>query len=164
MFEIPGPWPGHAYVGRMPGYKTDAGMETELDAIKDFGISRLISLVPDEDTSGLYRITGYAEAAKKRFGEKFYVCEIMDYEPAVDDNAFENLVDIASDALSKGESIVAHCGAACGRTGMFISCVLVKHGFTTVDAVKLYRTVRGCGPETHDQLTYIERYKKRKKL
>ncbi len=161
LIEIPGPWPGHAYVSRMPGYSTKIDLDTELDAIRDFGITVLINLIPDQDIADLYRVKGYAEAAKKRFGDQYINFEIMDYEPATDDDGFERTVDIASTALWKGQSILSHCGAGCGRTGMFLGCLLVKNGFSPVDAVKLYRKTRGCGPESQDQLAYISRYKKR---
>lgn len=161
LIGIPGPWPGHGYVSRMPGYNTRNELGTELDAIKEFGITTLINLIPDQDIGSLYRVKGYAEAAKKRFGDQYINFEIMDYEPATNDEGFERTVDIASARLWEGKSILVHCGAGCGRTGMFFGCLLVKNGFTPVEAVKLYRKTRGCGPESQDQLAYIARYKKR---
>lgn len=163
FIEIPGPWPGHAFVSRMPGYSTKMSLEVELDAIRDFGVTMLINLIPDADIEELYGVKDYAENAKKRFGDQYINFEIMDYEPATDDHGFETTVDIVSTALWKGQSILAHCGAGCGRTGMFFGCVLVKNGFTAIDAVKLYRKTRGCGPESQDQLAYISRFQKRLK-
>lgn len=161
LIEIMGKWQGKVFVGRVPGDSKDNSLAFELDAIKQFGISHVVCLIPEEDIEDVYGISGYVQAARERFGERFIIVEILNWEPPVDDEAYEKALDQIHAALCRGESVLVHCGAACGRTGTFVSCLLVKQGMDTTNAVKKYRKFRGCGPETEDQAAYVARYENR---
>ncbi len=164
LIEIPAQWPGTVYVGRVPGKVRDKTLEFELDAIKTFGIDTIVCLLPEEDLVESYRVKEYPAKARERFGKNFLLVEVLDYEPAVNDEVFEAALNQVHAALHRGEKVLMHCGAACGRTGMFFGCLMIKEGKTVEQAVRQYRKARGCGPETEDQVAYIARYQKRTKL
>ncbi len=151
---------GRLFVGQLPGRATK--VEGELDALVAYGVRYIFGLVPRIDLADFYRVPNYVEEAQARFGDRFVLLDVVDYEAPSDDAAFEAAVSAAEAALAAGEMVYAHCGAGCGRAGVFVSCLLVNRGIDPLEAIKHFRAFRGCGPETPDQVAYVVRYAKRK--
>jgi hypothetical protein len=158
MVEIPGPWTGQMFVGRMPGRTKEFSGAYELKAIKNYGIDRLYCLLPFYDIITRQKFLDYFSLAQDLFGDRFHHVEIMDYEPPTHHEIFNDAVLTLTRALKAGEKVLAHCGAGCGRTGVLVACAMVELGISPSEAIRTYRQKRGCGPETGDQAAYILRY------
>jgi protein-tyrosine phosphatase len=150
--------PGRLLAGRMPGWPRPERLEGELDAIAASGVRRMICFVPREDLRTLYRLPRYAEEARKRLGDGHGFVEVVDYEPPGDVETFMDAIAEVDARVGRGETVLVHCGAGCGRTGMFAACLLVLHGASPVDAIRSYRRLRGCGPETPEQVAFVAWY------
>ena len=162
MVEVPVPGvSGQLLVGPQPGRITE--LTAELDALVGFGVAHVLCLVPRIDLAGdAYRLPTYVEEASARFGERFVLVDVIDYEAPPDDAAFEAAVDAAERALLAGHKVYVHCGAGCGRAGVFASCMLVQRGAEPLAAVRRFREIRGCGPETPEQVAYVVRHAQRR--
>jgi protein-tyrosine phosphatase len=147
---------GRLFVGQLPGRATPVA--GELDALVAYGIRHVFCLLPALDLGDLYRVPDYVAQARARFGERFVLTDVIDYEVPPDDVAFEAAVDAAERALVAGDKIYVHCGAGCGRAGVFAACLLVRRGADPFDAIVRFRGLRGCGPETSEQVAYVVRY------
>ncbi len=162
VVEIPTPQrPGKLWVGRLPGRQ--GPLEEDLAAIESFGVRHIVCLLPAADIAdpNLYHVPSYVALARERFGPRFHLAEVIDYEVPAEDAAFERLVEEIAGALRVGEHVLVHCGAGCGRAGIFASCVMVAAGLEPLEAVRAYRRHRGCGPETPEQVAYVVRYARR---
>lgn len=161
MVSIPVPGvAGRLYAGPSPGYGPDCG--PRLDALRLWGLHRVICLVPSLDLGDLLGSPGYEAAARARWGDGFILHGIVDYEAPGNDAAFEALVDDTVAALQAGEAVLVHCALGCGRTGLLAACILVAQGADPIDAIETFRQVRRCGPESGDQLAYVVRYARRR--
>ncbi|MEM9458718.1 MAG: hypothetical protein AAGF11_31365 [Myxococcota bacterium] len=163
MVEVPVPGvSGQLLVGPQPGRITK--LAGELDALAAYGVAHVLCLVPRIDLAGdAYRVPTYVEEATARFGEGFSLVDVVDYEAPPDDAAFEVALDAAERALVAGHKVYVHCGAGCGRAGVFASCMLVRRGTEPLAAVRRFREIRGCGPETPEQVAYVVRYAQRRR-
>jgi len=152
--------PGRLWAGRLPGVGRGAGLEQDLDAVIALGVDRVVCLVPGLDlaTLGLSRYPGVARA---RFGDRFHHVEVADFSVPQLDAAFEPHVDAVVAALAAGESVLVHCYAGCGRTGLFAGCVLVRCGLEPATAIRHFRRHRGCGTESLPQVAYVFRHARR---
>ena len=160
MVEVPVPdVAGHLYVGQLPGRASP--LAGELDGLTAFGVRHIYGLLPRLDLDDLYRVPRYVEEAQARFGERFHLLDVIDYEVPPDDAAFEAAVADAERALVSGDKVYCHCGAGCGRAGVFVACVLVRRGVPPLAAVEAFRSIRGCGPETGDQVAFVVRFAER---
>jgi protein-tyrosine phosphatase len=149
---------GRLLAGRMPGWPRPERLLGELDSIASAGVNRMICLVPKEDLPSLYRLPRYAEEARARFGTGHSFVEVVDYEPPGDVAAFVAALDEVEERIAQSDTVLVHCGAGCGRTGMFAACLLTRHGYTPIEAVRTYRRLRGCGPETAEQVAFVVWY------
>lgn len=162
MIEVPMPEAsGRLFVGQMPGRAT--ALAGELDALAAFGIGHVLCLVPRIDLAEPYRVPTYVEDATARFGAGFHLVDVVDYAVPPDDAAFEAALDAAERALAAGENVYVHCGAGCGRAGVFVACMLVDRGMEPLEAIRRFRALRGCGPETPEQVAYVVRHAQRKR-
>jgi len=145
---------GTLWVGRLPG-AGPSPLEEEVDALKAFGIGRVICLVTE-------RVAGmYMHLARERFQIGFRRLEVPDFGTPPSDDVFEKELASTDEALGKGAQVLVHCHAGCGRTGMFVSCLLVRGGDAPSVAIRRFRRLRGCGPETPEQAAYVVRYARR---
>lgn len=160
MVEVPVPGvSGGLYAGPMPGRASP--LAGELDGLVTYGVRHVFGLVPRIDLADLYRVPNYFEEAQRRFGERFHLLDVIDYEVPADEAAFEEAVAAAEAALLAGDKIYCHCGAGCGRAGVFVASILSRRGVEPLAAIEQYRAIRGCGPETPEQAAYVVRYAQR---
>lgn len=163
MVEMPIPGrSGRLWVGRMPG--RFGRLEEEVAAMASFGLQRVVCLLPEEHMADpdFYNLPGYVPLARERLGPGFHLVPVVDYEVPHEDGAFEARVEEINAALLAGERVLVHCGAGCGRAGMFVCCLMVVAGLEPLEAVRTYRRHRGCGPETGEQVAYVVRYARRR--
>ena len=161
MVQIPLPrGSGTLYVSQKPG-RSPQRLVPELEGIVGFGITHIVCCIPEEDLAEVYDDPAFLRETRARFGDRLRMCEILDYEVPVDEPLFDSHVALTDQALEAGGKVLVHCGAGCGRAGLFASCLLVRRGLAPYEAVQLYWRNRGCGPETSDQVVYVQRYAQR---
>jgi len=134
---------------------------SEVQALRDYGVDDLVCLVPTLSLEELHRGTRYLEHARESFGERFHQVDILDHQLPANDDAFDRAVLHVHELVKAERKVLVHCVAGCGRTGMFISCLLVREGMAPVDAIRAFRRHRRCGPDTVEQAAYVVRYAKR---
>lgn len=161
LFVVPVPVPGRTgslWVSRLPGARAP---ERDVAALADFGITRVVCLVPPDGLAALHGAPGYLGAARRAFGERLHVLPIEDHQVPDDDIGFETTLAEVDRALADGEQVLAHCVGGCGRSGMFGACLLVRAGLEPIEAIREFRRRRRCGPETAEQLAFVLRYARR---
>lgn len=92
----------------------------------------------------------------------YRMCPIPDFGIPNTDTDLEEFRAAISDAsvdLERGASILIHCGAGIGRTGMFTICLLRSCGRSLEEA---WRCVIDAGsePEDDDQIAFVEAWER----
>lgn len=60
------------------------------------------------------------------------------------------------EAINRGKRVYLHCRAGCGRTGTVAIAYLIGKGYEFDEAYNMFIRRRGCGPEDHRQMTFLE--------
>ena len=139
-------------------------LEDDLSDLKHHGISRIVSLLEQDEAAEL----GLASQAQfcESFGIDFDSLPIEDRSTPPDAHAFVARVAKNYDLVIQGAYLLAHCRAGIGRSGMFCSSLLIRHGHSAKEAIELVSIARGFTiPDTqaqidwlHDHEEYIQRY------
>ncbi|MFW5877117.1 MAG: protein-tyrosine phosphatase family protein [Myxococcota bacterium] len=148
---------GTLRVSRLPGFHRTQTRQ-EVAALEEAGIDRIVCLVPEEALLRIHHAHRYLDLARRRFGDRFGVVPIDDHRVPQGDALFERRVDEVDRALREGESVLVHCLGGCGRSGVFVACVLARGGMGGAEAIRHFRAHRRCGPETAAQVAYVFRY------
>ncbi|MFX1311784.1 MAG: dual specificity protein phosphatase family protein [Promethearchaeota archaeon] len=79
------------------------------------------------------------------------------------DSQLDRFFDITSKYGNNGDSIVVHCVAGCGRTGIMVIAWAAYNGFIPkkVDPVKWIRKLRPCCVETKEQRDLAQKIAKK---
>ena len=163
LIEIPsGGSPGRLWAGPLPDRRRLGFLTRQLEALAAAGVQRVVCLIPEMDLMGRYGVPQYPEEAKRIFGDGAHFLDVANYAVPSADDPFEETIEAVWGSLERGEGVLVHCGAGCGRAGMFVACVLVRSGLEPEEAIRTYRTFRTCGPETASQVAYVFRYADRR--
>ncbi len=152
---------GNLWAGPLPDRRRLGFLTTQLEALVAAGVQRVVCLIPEMDLLGRYGVPQYPEEAKRLFGDGACFLDVANYAVPRADGHFEQAIRDVSDSLQRGEGVLVHCGAGCGRAGMFVACVLVHFGMDPTQAIRTFRQHRTCGPETASQVAYVFRYAQR---
>jgi protein-tyrosine phosphatase len=93
----------------------------------------------------------------KNSGLKVLHYPILDFQTPPSMQSFDQLQNKLVQVLNKKESILIHCYAGRGRTGVVIAGLLVKCGMTAVDAIARAREARDV-LDTKEQIQFIKYY------
>ena len=150
MYHVPCSTPGKLYVMPHP----DPGrLHQVLDDIRDRAVTTVVSLLADRDVVdlGLEQEDAFCRA----LGLRFIHHPIVDFglpQPA----SFADLVKSLARDLAAGQSIVIHCRAGIGRSGMLACCILKQLGATADEAIACVSEARTTSvPDTPEQRRFI---------
>lgn len=129
-------------------------IDEEFDAIKAFGISRVVSLLeaPEAYSVGLSKEHQYCRDRELDFVQY----EIKDRGIPVSEKEFLTFIQTLHTSISEGQDTVIHCRAGIGRTGIVAAAIFIKNG---VSGVKSFEIVTGARrvevPDTEQQKNYV---------
>lgn len=144
--------PGKLYLSSMPG--REEPLQEFLREIEDSDIDHILCLVSDEEIAE--KSPDYLEAIHgDTIPARLWQHPIPDY--GAPDQPYEILQALESmkQVLIRGESVVIHCAAGVGRTGMVAIALLTRFGLSQSVAKRTIEQV-GSTPETKEQWDFIE--------
>lgn len=134
-------------------------LEDDIRVIKEMGISAVISLLGNAEL--LHHGAQDLSQALRDYDIDWYQFPIKDFsipEPLVLEKVRESLPEILA-RLSNDESVLIHCAAGFGRTGMFSASLLVAMGVDPGSAITAVRAARPGTIETSDQEQFVYTFK-----
>lgn len=145
---------GRLLLHSMPGRREN--FDALLQQLVDEGVEVVVSLAPREEIER--KSKAYHDAIiSGELPVQLLEFPIRDFGVPDDADAFEDLVKAVCDRIQRGASVLVHCGAGIGRTGMFAQCVLLALGFTSEDASRRVGDA-GSHPETRGQKRFVEAF------
>ena len=139
--------------GRIGMTSLPAGPETIKKLRDEFGMNRLVSLVEAKHQATAI----WNWCAEARVLHHWY--PIPDMKVPRDMEHFGELVAEMVEAMDAGETVVIHCFAGLGRSGLLAACILVALGKAPADAIRLVREVRKQAIQTDGQEKFIKSFK-----
>lgn len=160
--NIPG-LPGSFGMTFCPGKKSDSiyggnwdrDLDKDLEAIRDWGASAVLTLLEDHE----FALLGAPDfpAAMKAQPFQWHYLNIRDSD--VPDDRFESAWPAVREKLAavlkSGGSVVVHCRGGLGRTGLVVARFLVEDGMEAEAAIALVRSVRPGALETWEQENHV---------
>lgn len=122
--------------------------------VDEHEIDHILCLVSDEEIAE--KSPDYLEAIQRdTIPARLWQHEIPDY--GVPEQAVEILqaVESMKQVLIRGESVVIHCAAGVGRTGMVAVLLLTRLGLSLPTATRAIERA-GSAPETQEQWNFLE--------
>jgi protein-tyrosine phosphatase len=141
---------------RYPGHVYRRDTATDLTAMREAGVVRLVLLVDDEELGrwGDPRIVELGRAA----GIDVHRYPLRDGSAPSSLEAMDAILAEIDDARSRGEVAVA-CMGGVGRSGTVAACALVAGGRSALDAIQRIRQVRHpSAVETAAQQEFVSAY------
>ena len=137
----------------------DRDLDTDLQAIREWGASALVSLIELEEMDW-YNVSDLP-GKTKAIGLTHFHLPIRDMD--IPDEDFEKNWVIAGERLRglllAGESVVLHCMAGLGRTGTIAGKLMVELGVDPDVAITRIRSARPGTIQTIFQEAYVRRCK-----
>ncbi|MFO1369088.1 MAG: protein-tyrosine phosphatase family protein [Marinagarivorans sp.] len=148
--------PGKKQSNAMTG-AWDRDIELDIAVVKTWGATGVISLLEDFE---------YVELAVQIlpciFRDNFEWFNLPIPDKCAPDQAWLShwltLRQELKDILVKGGKILIHCKGGFGRTGTVAALILMDHGYTAVDAIKVARKAREYAIETDAQERFVIDY------
>jgi protein-tyrosine phosphatase len=144
--ELPDHIPGKIYLHSMPGYYEK--YELAFSELSEKKIQTVISFTSLDEIR--MKSPDYAkaiEAGSLPFTSISF--PIRDFSVPDDREAYLRLVKETAGSIMGGESVLVHCAAGIGRTGMFAASVLLALGLKKPDAL-----ARVWAAESEPEITY----------
>ena len=144
---------GKLFLSSMPGRCEP--LEIFFREIKDGGVTHVVFLVPDEEIAK--KSPDYLAAIHADdFPAKLWRFEISDFGMPENVVHLELMLDRIRERLDAGESVVIHCAAGHGRTGMVATLLLMRMGLRFEAATETIG-LAGSGPDTPEQQAFLRR-------
>lgn len=158
LYWIKGPWPGKLAISARP--RGGDWLEDEISGWRTAGVDAVLSLLTPRENRDL-QLDAESSLAQAR-SLRFLSLPVEDrgVPPSWDDAA--SIVEKVREMLRQGRNVAVHCRQGIGRSGMIAAAVLVRHGTSPDDALKLISDVRGVPvPETPEQLEWVKKFSER---
>lgn len=136
----------------------------DLDAIKTWGASAVLTLVEEHELSAL-NVSSLGEEVMAR-GMAWTHMPIADF--TTPDQTFRSKWPAVSDALlaelDAGRRVLVHCKGGLGRTGLVSAMLLVDRGMPAEETMALVRKHRPGAIENRQQENYLQEYAREHRL
>lgn len=133
----------------------DRDLDLDLDAVKAFGASALVTLVEDHEIETL----GVLRIGKKTISRHMDWLHLPIRDVSVPDRDFEDAWQVHGPGLRArlrdGFNVVVHCKGGLGRAGMIAARLLVELGIEPAEAIRQVRQARPGAIETSEQAHYV---------
>lgn len=124
-------------------------------AMSTFAVDTMVCLMEFDDLTR--RFPRYAEWLTDADGHRAIWAPVPDHGVVPDAEASKLASDI-SRLLDLGQTVLLHCGAGYGRTGVQAVQILAADGFDFSEALDAVRLARpACGPQSETQEAQLER-------
>lgn len=153
LYRVSDPFEGRLAVSARPGGWEE--LEESAAAWRQSGLDVVVSMLEREEAEDL----GLEDQALicRKAGINTINCPVPDHGTPEDEEVVRAAVDEALIYLGKGKRVAAHCFAGIGRSPLFVSCVLVRHGMAAEEAWKRVMTARGMRlPDTIAQRRWVD--------
>ena len=133
------------------GAAWDRDLDLDMDAIKGWGASAVLSLIEDHEFEML-GVPKLGEAVKAR-GIDWFHFPVPDLDTPTDD-AMERWAALSAQLhgkLERGGRIVLHCRGGLGRAGTIAALMLAERGWSASQAISDVRAIRPGAIETPEQ-------------
>jgi len=148
------PCPGQ--LGRLGLFGPQAGaLEADLDSFRQWGASTVVTLVEQLELEmlKLTELPGQVRGRELSWHHFPIPDGCAPGEPF--ERRWPRERDAIFAALAAGEHVVMHCLAGLGRTGTVAGRILIEHGVSAPEAVRLIRAARPGSIQTREQLDYL---------
>jgi hypothetical protein len=145
---------GSLYLSAMPGRFEP--LADFFDQIRAARVKHIVCLVSDEEIAK--KSPSYLTAIKN--GEiPALLCRLPIPDYGIPDQLDKITLELdrLRSLLGGGESVVIHCAAGCGRTGMVATMLLLRMGLPLGEATAIIRQAGGA-PDTPEQRKFLEDY------
>ena len=116
----------------------------------------------DEGISVIVNCSEFNNEQDIPHGFKYYHINVPDFGIPTT-NQIDRFLNLTTSHHQKGEAIVVHCVAGCGRTAQFIVAWASHNGYIPngIDPVNWIRKFRPCSLETKQQMDYARKLTKK---
>ncbi|MEM0118354.1 MAG: dual specificity protein phosphatase family protein [Conexivisphaerales archaeon] len=122
--------------------------------LRDHGVSAILCLT--EDTWG--------KAHAEKLGMQYMHIPMLNRQPEIP-RKLDQAVDAITSTLNQGKSILIHCQAGQGRTGMVLAAYLIREkGLTADEAIKHVRNLRTGSLKREKQVKALHDYEEYLKI
>lgn len=139
------------------GAEWDRDLDLDMDAIKGWGASAVLSLIEDHEFEML-GVPALGEAVTAR-GIEWLHFPIRDLDTPTDD-AMSTWAATSAQLhaiMERGGRVLVHCRGGLGRAGTIAALMLVERGWSAPQAISDVRVVRPGAIETEDQERWVTR-------
>jgi protein-tyrosine phosphatase len=132
----------------------DRDIDKDLDRLQNYyEVDLLITLLEQHEFQDL-RMFDFIERLKQYDIDHIWF-PIPDTSVPRNIPRFANLVTRIIDALSNGQTVVVHCMAGLGRSGLVAASCLTALGFTPAHAIAVVRSVRPGAIDPREQESFV---------
>ena len=129
-------------------------LEEDIQYLKKNGITTLVSLLEQNEAYELG--LDLEDHVCTNIGIDFHNFPITDRSVPGNDTEFFTSISSSYNAILKGASLVAHCRAGIGRSGIYTTSILIRHGHTVDEAFEIVSDARGIQiPDTQEQIDWV---------
>jgi protein-tyrosine phosphatase len=148
-------FPGHLYLHSMPGRLED--IDAAFNEMEARNIHRIVCLAEMFEVRKYSPL--YYEAIQNGTVpvDQLVVVQVRDFhapDTSSERELFVQTVDDALEALNSGMNILVHCAAGIGRTGTFVTALLLRHGMDLDEAIERVEET-GSYPGSSHQLEFL---------
>ncbi|WP_435103243.1 phosphatase domain-containing putative toxin [Arhodomonas sp. AD133] len=132
------------------------GVEQDIARLRHWGATAVLTLLESDELALLD--LGDLGPLVEDAGLAWMHCPVSDLSP-IDENAFDRAWDAvrteAHACLNAGGSLVLHCMAGYGRSGVFLARILVERGVPPDESLALVNAIRPGAIQGADQAAYV---------